>query len=72
MKGDSAISSWQLAVLLFLSRITYFFLAEPRSEGPQALTAAIWIPVSILANFLLLLPAYLLLQKNKGDRKSVV
>lgn len=66
MKGDSAISSWQLAVLLFLSRITYFFLAEPRSEGPQALTAAIWIPVSILANFLLLLPAYLLLQKNKG------
>ena len=40
MKGESAISSWQLTVLLFLSRITYFFLAEPQPEGPQALTAA--------------------------------
>ncbi len=66
MKGESAISSWQLTVLLFLSRITYFFLAEPQPEGPQALTAAIWMPVSILASFLLLLPACLLMRKHKG------
>jgi len=66
LKGESAISSWQLTVLLFLSRITYFFLAEPQPEGPQALTAAIWMPVSILASFLLLLPACLLMRKHKG------
>ena len=66
MKGESAISAWQLAVLLFLSRVTHFFLAEPQREGPQALTAAIWLPLSILASVLLLLPDYFLLQKNKG------
>ena len=45
MKGESAISSWQLAVLLFLSRVMQFFLAAPQKEQPGALTAALLLPV---------------------------
>ena len=35
MKGESAISSWQLAVLLFLSRVMQFFFgsAPERTAG---------------------------------------
>lgn len=44
MKGESAISSWQLAVLLFLSRVMQFFLAAPQNEQPGALTAALLLP----------------------------
>lgn len=61
MKGESAISSWQLAVLLFLSRVMQFFLAAPQNEQPGALTAALLLPASVAVSALLLLPAYFLL-----------
>lgn len=66
MKGESAISSWQLAVLLFLSRVMQFFLAAPQKEQPGALTAALLLPVSVVASALLLLPAYFLLRRHPG------
>ncbi|MDD3192405.1 MAG: GerAB/ArcD/ProY family transporter [Oscillospiraceae bacterium] len=66
MRGKSAISSWQLAVLLFLSRIMQFFLAVSPEGQPGALTAALLLPASMAASILLLLPAYFLLRKNRG------
>ena len=64
MKGESAISSWQLAVLLFLSRVMQFFLAAPQNEQPGALTAALLLPASVAVSALLLLPAYFLLRRH--------
>ena len=66
MRGKSAISSWQLAVLLFLSRVVQFFLAVPQKEQPGALTAALLLPVSAAAGAALLLPAYFLLRRHPG------
>lgn len=66
MKGKSAIGSWQLAILLFLSRTMQFFLASPVKEQPGPVTTALLLPVSALLTGLLLVPAYCLMRRAEG------
>lgn len=67
MKGKSAISAWQLAVLLFISRTMQFFLTASSQNGRiETLSLVMILPLSLAATAIVLLPAYFLQHRCEG------
>ena len=69
-QSKSAISGWQAATLLFLSRIFSTMVYVPRSQGVEGATALVGALVAVAIELLLALPLWLLLRKM-GNRDIV-
>ena len=64
MKGESAISSWQLAVLL--ARVMQFFWQRPRKNSQGRFKPPRFLPVSVVASAFAFTAAYCLLRRYPG------